>query len=106
AEDRDRNKISDQLLDTLVQIKSNAKWTINIANGTYNVKVSVGDAQYATTDTINVNGVNYWSAQAQAANQFANLTMTMTVTNGKIVIDNGAAATTATRINYVEITPV
>jgi fibronectin type 3 domain-containing protein len=102
---RDRNKISDQLLDTLVHMKAGASWSINVPNGTYTVKVGVGDAQYATTNTINVNGTNYWSAQALAIKQFADKTMTITVTNGTIVLDNGASADQTTRINYIEIIP-
>ena len=54
AYDRDRNKISDQLLDTLINMRAGAAWTINVPNGAYDVKVSVGDAAYASTDTINV----------------------------------------------------
>ncbi|MEA2709427.1 MAG: large repetitive protein, partial [Phycisphaerales bacterium] len=100
---RDRNKNTDQLVDTLVHMHAGASWSIDIANGTYNVKVSVGDSGYATTNTINVNGVNFWTNQAQAINTFASKTLSVTVTNGKMTLDNGAAADLATRINYIEI---
>src|SRR6185503_19638927 len=61
---RDRNKNTNQLLDTLVHMHSGADWSIALANGTYNVKVSVGDSQYATSNTIVVNGVTFWTNQA------------------------------------------
>ena len=106
ADDRDRNKISDQLLDTLVQMQSSSTWSINLPNGSYTVKISVGDAQYTSNNTVNVNGVNYWSNLALNANQFQNKTMTINVTNGKLVIDNNGAPDRLTKLNYLEITPV
>ncbi|MEO6434352.1 MAG: hypothetical protein ABIP55_01135, partial [Tepidisphaeraceae bacterium] len=102
---RDRNKNANQLVDTLVHMRSASNWSINVANGSYTVKISVGDSQYATTNTVNVNGTNYWTNQAQAANTFASKTLTINVTNGKIVVNNGSSADLATRINYIEITP-
>jgi fibronectin type 3 domain-containing protein len=103
---RDRNKNADQLLDTLVHMRSGSNWSINLANGTYSVKLSVGDSQYATTNTVNINGTNYWTGLPLGANSFASKTMTVTVTNGKLVLTNGASADLATRLNYIEITQV
>jgi hypothetical protein len=100
---RDRNKNANQLLDTLVHMHSGANWSIALPNGTYSVKVSVGDSQYATTNTLSVNGVNYWTNQATAVNQFVNKTLNITVTNGKLTLTNGTSADMATRLNYIEI---
>src|SRR6185437_15255697 len=105
SDDRERDKNSNQLLDTLVQMQSNSTWSINIANGTYTVKISVGDAQYTSNNTLNVNGTNYWTNLALGANQFATVTQTITVTNGKIVLDNTGAPDRMTKLNYIEITP-
>ncbi|HYO08053.1 MAG TPA: Ig-like domain-containing protein [Tepidisphaeraceae bacterium] len=105
GDDRDRNRIGDQLLDTLVQMQSNSTWTIDVANGTYEVKVSVGDSQYSSTNTLSVNGVSYWTGQALGINQFANKTMTVTVSNGKLVVSNAGAGDRQTKLNYIVITP-
>jgi fibronectin type 3 domain-containing protein len=104
--DRDRNINSNQLLDTLVHMKNGANWQIAMKNGTYDVKISVGDARYATNHTINVNGVNYWTNAATAANAFLNKTMRVSVTNGRLTVSNGASPLHNTRINYIEIIPV
>src|SRR5207244_2076648 len=101
-----RNKITDQLLDTLINMRKGASWSVAVPNGSYSVKVSVGDAQYACTNTINVNGTNYWASLPLGANQFAKQTRTVNVPGGKITLDNGAAADIATHIDYIEITPL
>ena len=41
-----------------------------------------------------------------AANQFTSKTVTVTVTDGKLTIDNGSAANLATRLTYLKITKV
>jgi fibronectin type 3 domain-containing protein len=104
AEDRDRNKNANQLLDTLVQMKANSTWSISLANGTYTVKLSVGDSQYTSNNSVTINGVTYWTNQALGLNQFAEKTMTVTVTNGKLVLSNAGGADRMTKLNFIEIT--
>jgi hypothetical protein len=89
-----------------VQFNAGANWQMAVPNGKYEVKIAVGDSQYATSHTINVNGVNYWTNAATAVNQFLTKTLTVTVTNGRLKIDNGASPAGATRINYVELRQV
>jgi len=101
--DRDRDDNSNQLLDTFVMMQSSSNWKIDVPNGTYNVKVGIGDASFASSYTLNVNGVNYWNNTSLGVNSFANKTLSIAVTNGKITIDNGGSADNSTRINYVEI---
>jgi hypothetical protein len=103
ALDRDRNVNSNQLLDTLVHMKASAQWTIDVPNGKYSVTVSVGDSSHASVHTLNVNGVNAFNNVSLAANKFATKSLTVTVSNGKLVIDNGASGNEHTRINYVNI---
>jgi fibronectin type 3 domain-containing protein len=103
---RDRNKNADQLLDTIVHMHAGADWSIAVPNGTYSVKVSVGDSQYATNDTVSINGVSYWTNQALGINAFANKTLNVTVTNGKLTLTNGASPDLMTRLNYIEIQKV
>jgi hypothetical protein len=64
------------------------KWELAVPNGTYKVLVSVGDPSFASTFTINVEGVSYWNAAALGVNKFLSATKT---------------ADMATRIDYVEI---
>jgi hypothetical protein len=99
----ERNANNDQRLDTLIQMQAGAAWEIGLASGMYDVTVSVGDPQAATTNTINVEGVNLATALVSGANAFRTLRGTVNVTDGRLTINNGAAAADATRINYVQV---
>ena len=72
-------------------------------DGEYPVTVGIGDGGYPSTHTISVEGVSYWSAQALAAGEFVSQTHTITVTDGRLTIDQDAADYEATRIDYVLI---
>jgi hypothetical protein len=100
---RDRGVNTDQLLDTLIHFQLNGFWEIAVPNGPYQVKVSIGDAGNSSTHTINVEGVNYWNARSLSANVFENATKLVTVSDGKLTVDQGSAADKSTRINYIEI---
>ena len=64
------------------------------------------DASNAATSTLNVEGQSAFSGAATAANVFQTKTMVVNVVDGKLTLDAGNAADKATRLNYVEITPV
>ena len=100
---RDREDSVDRRLATLCQFRSGGIWEIALPSGTYSVTVAIGDGSYPSTHTINVEGVNFWNAQSLAAGQFVNRTLAVTVTDGKLNINQGAAADAATRIDYVLI---
>jgi len=102
---RQRGVNSNELLDTVVLWRKDATWSIAVPNGNYNVLVAIGDNQDTVSSTVNVNGVNYWTNQTLAPNQFVNLTHTVSVTNGKITLDQGGAPNNSVRLNYVQITP-
>ncbi len=101
---KERNINSDQRRDTVMQFPVGGKWEIAAPAGSYTVEVTIGDSS-ASTHTINVEGVNYWSAQALSANTFRTVSKTITVSDGKITLNNGSAADKATRICYLIITP-
>jgi lysophospholipase L1-like esterase len=103
---RDRNINPDQRLDTLSHFHAGGFWQIELPNGTYSVTASVGDAQFASTHTLNVEGISYWNARALAANQFLNMTRSVTVADGRLNVDQGSAGEMSTRINYLEIASV
>jgi hypothetical protein len=100
----DRAKNSNQLLDTNIGIKSGAKWEMAVPNGTYSVKVSVGDGATATTNTIRLEGTTVFNAVKLNANTYSNKTVTVTVSDNKLTLDAGAAASLVTRVDFIEIT--
>lgn len=100
---RDREIVADQRLDTLVHFHAQQKWEIQLANGNYSVTVSIGDAQFDSTHTLNVEGISFWNSLPLLAGQFRSMTGQVTVSDGRLTLDQGAAIDKATRINYVQI---
>jgi hypothetical protein len=100
---RDRDINANQLLDTLCHFHAGGVWEIALPSGSYNVLVSIGDAGFASTHTLIVEGVTYFNARSLAANQFASNTSAVTVSDGRLTVSQGAAAEKSTRINYLEI---
>ncbi|HVT26522.1 MAG TPA: hypothetical protein VHE81_00755, partial [Lacipirellulaceae bacterium] len=100
---RDRGIQADQRLDTLIHFHQNALWEFALPNGLYSVTVSIGDPGFDSTYTVNVEGVNYWNGVALTANNFITATHQVTVSDGRLTLDQGAAIDKATRINYVQI---
>ncbi|MEQ8675957.1 MAG: hypothetical protein RIC84_22250 [Aggregatilineales bacterium] len=112
---RDRNRAGiPQRQDTLIHMQFTtgplAGWEYAVAQGTYQVEVSVGDEAgfggiYDSQHTINVEGVNAINNfQATAAQEYFANTVTVPVTDGRLSID--AIGGNNTKINYVIITPV
>ncbi|MGH2736864.1 MAG: hypothetical protein ACRDKZ_14890, partial [Actinomycetota bacterium] len=100
---RERNLMTDQLLDTLAHFNAGGKWEIAVPNGEHEVKVSIGDSSHSSNHTINVEGVNYWNNIYLSRYQFLQQVKTVTVSDGRITIDQGSLASGKTHINYVEI---
>jgi glucose/arabinose dehydrogenase len=100
---RDRGVQANQLLDTLCHFHAGAVWEIAVPYGRYNVLANVGDPSFASTYTLNVEGVNYFNAVPLAINQFASSTKSVLVTDGRITVNQGSAAEKATRIDYLEV---
>lgn len=102
----DRNRNPNQLLDTSVGVRAGAKWELAVANGTYQVRVSIGDAAVATTNTVRVEGTTAYAGTKLAANVFGSKLVTVVVSDGRLTLDAGAAANLATRLDFVEVTRV
>lgn len=100
---RDRGINLDQRLDTLIHFHQNANWEFALPNGSYDVTVSIGDAEFASNYTLNVEGVNYWNNLALGTNDFREQSQQITITDGRLTLDQGAAPEKATRINFVHI---
>jgi hypothetical protein len=112
---RDRNKVADQRLDTLMHMQFTgttggvavpARWEYALPNGTYNVTVSVGDA--GATDGVHRLTVEGLLAiddfTPKSTQKFKAETVRVTVTDGRLTLD--ASGGTNTKINYVDIDAV
>jgi glucose/arabinose dehydrogenase len=93
----------DQRLDTVIHFHAGAIWEFGLPNGDYEVTVSIGDPSATSTHALNVEGVVYWSGISLAANVFDVETKIVSVVDGRLTLDPGAAGDEATRINYVHI---
>jgi hypothetical protein len=108
---RERNKVSDQRLDTLIHMQysgSNGvavpgRWEYAVASGTYDVTVAVGDPSYidsvhrlAVEGTLAVNNF-----KPSSGNLFKTATVRVAVTDGRITLD--ASGGTNTKLLYVTI---
>ena len=102
----DRNKNTSQLTDTNVGVKAGGKWEIAVPNGTYSVRVSVGDSGAASVNTVRLEGSTVFNALSLAANAYGSRLVTVTVADGRLTLDAGSSANLTTRVNYVEITRV
>ena len=100
---RDRGAGDDQRLDTLAQFQAGGMWEIAVANGPHEVRASVGDATESSTNVLNVEGVSVFDGEEVPAGQFREVIETVTVTDGKLTLDQGSAPDFATRINFIEI---
>lgn len=100
---RDRNVNVDQRFDTLVHFHGGANWEIALPNGTYWVTASIGDAEFESTHTLNVEGVNYWTNEFLAANEFVTSIHQVMVADGRLTLNQGMAGDKATRINFLEV---
>ena len=117
ANARDRNAITDQLLDTFIHMQyppagapstavvTPGAWELKVPTGDYTVLVSVGDSG-PTLDSvhrINVEGqIAINNFVPTSTNKFQSATRTVRVTDGRLTID--ARGGTNTKIDYVRVT--
>jgi hypothetical protein len=99
----DRNKTSNQIVDTSIGVKSGGKWEASVANGTYSVLIGIGDSAISTTNTVRVEGTTIFNAVKLSPNTYKTATVTVTVTDGRLTIDAGSSNLT-TRLTYLKIT--
>ncbi|NRA37986.1 MAG: hypothetical protein HRU15_07595, partial [Planctomycetes bacterium] len=100
---RDRNSNGDQRQDTLLYfVKNSAKtWSIQLANGDYDIKLVCGDPSYAhQVHDLRIEGVLY--ADGDGADNFDTINATVTVSDGQLDISAENSATDA-KISYIEI---
>ncbi len=90
-------------LSSSIHFHKDGIWEIELVNGEYDVTVSVGDAVYGTTNTINVEGINYWDSLTLSEGEFSQKTQSINVQDGKLTVDHGSLGEGITSINYIEI---
>lgn len=104
--DRNSSRAPDQRHDTLnhMQRGGNRRWEIAVPNGQYDVRVVAGDADFFDGHfRINIEGSRAIDFRPTTAARFADRTITVNVTDGRLTISNGAGASN-NKINFVEIT--
>lgn len=102
----ERSADADQRLDTIISIEAGEDWEFALPNGNYEVTVGVGDpANNDGVHTLNVEGVSFWNAEPDTSVALTS-TAQVTVSDGRLTLDVGAAANLATRINYIQIVGV
>ena len=102
---RDRNKMTDQRLDTLNHFLTN-KWELAVPNGSYSVKIVAGDVLYVDSNyKIDAEGVRVVDGVPVTGARFIEGTALVTVTDGRLTLTNGNGAVN-NKINYIEVTQV
>ena len=86
---------------TLVQIRAGGVWELAVPAGTYRVTVGIGDPGFASVHTVRVEGVSFWTAWPLAAGEVAEQSATVSVTDGRLTLDQGAGGFEETRVAYV-----
>jgi hypothetical protein len=111
AQTRDRNagNSPDQRYDTLAYMQraptTNAVWEIAVPNGSYGVRVVAGDAVFfGNVVRIAAEGAPVAAGTTTSAARWVDGTATVSVTDGRLTITNGAGAD-GNKICFVEITP-
>jgi hypothetical protein len=109
ARDRDSSRSPDELHDGFIHMQKpsdpNASWQIAVPNGTYTVHVVAGDPDNIdSVFKINVNGTLAVNGTPTSASRWAQGTVTVTVTNGLLVVSN-ATGSKNNKIDYIDVTP-
>jgi glucose/arabinose dehydrogenase/PKD repeat protein len=105
ARERNNPASPDKLHDTtiLMQKAANRKWEIAVPNGTYHVHLVAGDADYFdSTFDITAEGQAFLSGTPTTANRWIEASGDVTVSDGRLTLDNGAAAHN-NKLCFVEI---
>lgn len=105
---RQRNAASspDSRYDTFAQMQrpgSAVSWSIAVPNGTYLVHLASGDPDY--TDSVyrvNVAGALAVSGTPSAAQHWFEGSVTVTVTNGRLVVSNGTGSSND-KVDYIDV---
>jgi hypothetical protein len=104
---RDRQKLSDQLRDTVVHLQKdkvpNTRWEIAVPNGVYEVYAVSGDpSYYDSVFRIDAEGVQLIDGTPTSESRFVEGTAVVTVSDGRLTLTNGVGAKN-NKLCFVEI---
>ncbi len=106
---RERDKLSDQILDTFIHFDSgsSATWTYDLPNGKYLVSLASGDPSWAQgPHHVTVEGQTLINGVRTGRNEFVTVTdAPVTVSDGKLTVVLKRESGTHMILNYIEISP-
>ncbi|MEI7733085.1 MAG: alpha-L-fucosidase [Verrucomicrobiota bacterium] len=91
-----------EIKDTFCHFRKGVTWEIEVPNASYVVTVGVGDFSHESRNTINVEGVIFFSS-LELSQQTAETTKTVEVKDGKLTIDCGDSGDRQTKITFVSV---
>jgi N-acetylneuraminic acid mutarotase len=96
---------ANQVSGSFTGVKVEGIWEAQVANGNYDVSVSVGDASYYDSKhSINIEGVPaIVNFTPSSTDRFRSATITVSVSDGKLTME--AIGGTNTKVNYISIQP-
>jgi hypothetical protein len=105
--DRNNRASADQRFDTLAYLQKaahpNAAWEIAVPNGAYQVRIVAGDPNYINSVfRIAVEDVLAVSGAPSAGNHWIDVTVTITVSDGRLSVSNASGAVN-NKICFIEI---
>ncbi|MCK5000840.1 MAG: hypothetical protein KAS23_14960, partial [Anaerohalosphaera sp.] len=103
---RVRGKNSDSILDSLVHFNAGVQWQAAVANGFYQVEVTLGDSEFNSSDVdLFVESVTFVENEKLDANAFRKIVKAVEVKDGKLTLssNNNAHGAGLTRINYIKL---
>ena len=104
--DRNSTRSADQRYDTLIhtQLGGSYKWELAVPNGTYRVRMVCGDPDfYNSVHRYNVEGVRACNAAPTSSSRWITVTVTVSVTDGRITVTNAPSGATGNKLNFLDI---
>lgn len=102
--DRDNLDSQNQAYDTLISVDTYGKWELILPNGTYLVKIVIGDASWpGGTSFIQAEGNEIFSGQIlSTSNRWIEREGTVNVTDGRLTLT--FTGSTTSKLNFLEVT--
>ena len=87
-----------------IRIQPGEEWNIALPNGSYDVKVSVGDAVYGTVNTLQVENVMFWDRVELPAGGQSTVQQKVQLKDGRLTL--GSSGDASTSIRWIEIAKI
>ncbi len=91
------------IFNTLCQIRYHGRWEFEVPNGNYLVEICIGDPDFDSTYTINIEGITCVHNLQLPAESFKTVSAYVEVNDGKLTINAGESPDLQTRIAYLLI---